>query len=521
LSVRELNLEGLPPAAQRWQNLHLLYTHGYGVVMNPVNEATPEGQPVFWIRDLPPQAREFITLKNPAIYFGENIDRYSIVRTRLQEFDYPRATGTSEENVYTTYSGDGGVPIGGWLARLLFAIRLSDQNILLSGDLTAESRLLFRRNIRERVQTLLPFIRWDEDAYPVIHDGEIVWIYDGYTFTRNYPYSRPFLSRDRAVRQFNYLRNSVKATIHAYTGAVNFYIADETDPIIRAYAQAFPGVFKPLSEMPAGLREHVRYPIDLFEVQAQLLELYNTTDARVFFNKADAWAIAREMLENNETVPMTPYYVIMQLPGEPQPRFLLTLPFTPQQRKNLVAWLVAHCDPDRYGELVLYRFPNQRLVYGPEQIEARINQNPEIQQRLALWNQQGSQVFRGNLLVIPLGQALLYFKPIYLRARSEGAIPELKKVVLASGDRVVMTDTVEEGLQQLLAERGERMPLRMAQEGETATPSPAPTDLRRLAREANRAYREAQEALRNGDWAAYGERMRRLEAILKQMEAGQ
>jgi uncharacterized membrane protein (UPF0182 family) len=218
---------------------------------------------------------------------------------------------------------------------------------------------------------------------------------------------------------------------------------------------------------------------------------------------------------------MTPYYVIMQLPGESQPRFLLTLPFTPQQRKNLVAWLVAHCDPDRYGELVLYRFPNQRLVYGPEQIEARINQNPEIQQRLALWNQQGSQVFRGNLLVIPLGQALLYFKPIYLRARSEGAIPELKKVVLASGDRVVMTDTVEEGLQQLLAERGERMPLRMAQEGKTAAPSPAPTDLRRLAREANRAYREAQEALRNGDWAAYGERMRRLETILKQMEAGQ
>lgn len=524
LSVRELNLEGLPAAAQRWQNLHLLYTHGYGVVMNPVNEATGQGQPMFWMRDLPPRTPEYLPLTNPAIYFGENISRYSIVRTELQEFDFPRMTGTEgEENVYTTYKGGGGVPVGGWLARMLFAIRLSDQNILLSGDLNAESRLLFRRNIRERVEAMLPFIRWDNDSYPVIHDGEIVWLYDGYTLTRNYPYSRPFFSRDRVVRQFNYLRNSVKATIHAYTGEVNFYIADETDPIIRAYAQAYPGVFKPLSEMPEGLRDHIRYPIDFFTVQAQLLELYNTTDGRVFFNKADAWAIAREILQNNETVPMSPYYVLMQLPGDTQPRFMLTLPFTPQQRKNLVAWLAAHCDPDRYGELVLYRFPNERLVYGPEQIDARIIQNPEIALQVNLWDQQGSQVIRGTLLVVPLGRTMLYLKPIYLRARSEGAIPELAKVVLASGERVVMTDTVEEGLQQLLAERVGRTPPRRARDGETPTPMPdaAPEsiDLRSLARQANRIYREAQDALKNGDWTAYGERMRRLEAILRQMEA--
>ncbi|MCS6920152.1 MAG: UPF0182 family protein, partial [Fimbriimonadales bacterium] len=344
LSVRELNLDGLPAAAQRWQNLHLLYTHGYGLVMNPVNETSGEGQPVLWIRDLPPQTdpiiQQAIPLSNPAIYYGENIDRYSIVRTNLKELDYPKLTGTGdEENVYTTYSGDGGVPIGGWLTRLMFAIRLSDQFIMFTGDLNPESRLLFRRNIRERVQAMLPFIRWDNDAYPVIHNGEIVWIYDGYTISRNYPYSRPFFSRDRVVRQFNYLRNSVKATIHAYTGEVNFYIADESDPLIRAYAQAYPNVFKPLSEMPQGLRDHIRYPIDLFEVQAQLLELYHTTDARIFFNKEDAWARASEILENNETVPMTPYYVIMQPPGEQQPRYMLTLPFTPQQRKNLVAWL--------------------------------------------------------------------------------------------------------------------------------------------------------------------------------------
>lgn len=534
LAVRELNLDGLPAAAQRWQNLHLLYTHGYGLVMNPVNEATGEGQPVFWIRNLPPQVepsvQEAIPVKNPAIYFGENLDRYSIVRSNLKELDYPKLTGVgdAEENVYTTYSGDGGIPIGGLLTRLMFAIRLSDQNIMLTGDLNAESRLLFRRNIRERVQAMLPFIRWDEDAYPVIHNGEIVWIYDGYTFSRNYPYSRPFFSRDRIVRQFNYLRNSVKATIHAYTGEVNFYIADETDPLIRAYARAYPNVFKPLSAMPESLRKHIRYPIDLFEVQAQLLELYHTTDARIFFNKEDVWAIAREILQNNETVPMTPYYVIMQPPGEQQPRYMLTLPFTPQQRKNLVAWLAAHCDPDRYGELVLYRFPKQKTVYGSEQIEARINQNPEITQQLNLWNQQGSQVFRGNLLIIPLGQAMLYFKPIYLQARTEGAIPELKKVVLASGERVVMTDTVDEGLQLLLTRRVGRTPPRLAQDGTTpptptAQPAPtgAPADLRNLAREANRVYREAQNALRNGDWGTYGERMRQLEQLLRRMEGQQ
>ncbi|MCS7208640.1 MAG: UPF0182 family protein, partial [Fimbriimonadales bacterium] len=526
LSVRELNLEGLPAPAQRWQNLHLLYTHGYGLAMNPVNEATAEGQPVFWIRDLPPQTPEFIQLANPAIYFGENLDGYSIVRTNLKELDYPKLTGVGEENVYTTYRGDGGVPIGGWLTRLLFAIRLSDQYIMFSGDLNAESRLLFRRNIRERVQAMLPFIRWDEDAYPVIHNGEIVWMYDGYTYSRNYPYSRPFFSRDRVVRQFNYLRNSVKATIHAYTGEVNFYIADETDPLIRAYVRAYPNVFKPLSAMPESLRRHIRYPIDLFEVQAQLLELYHTTDARIFFNKEDVWAIAREILQNNETVPMTPYYVIMQPPGEPQPRYMLTLPFTPQQRKNLVAWLTAHCDPDRYGELVLYRFPKQKAVYGPEQIGARINQHPEISQQLNLWNQQGSQVFRGNLLIIPLGRAMLYFEPIYLQARTEAAIPELKKVVLASGERVVMTDTVEEGLRLLLVERGARTPPRLRDEGTARLPAapstvgapPTATDLRSLARAANRVYREAQNALKQGDWATYGERMKQLENLLQQME---
>ncbi len=520
LSVRELNLEGLPAEAQRWQNLHLLYTHGYGLVMNPVNAATSEGQPLLLIRDLPPVTPPDIPLKNPAVYFGENITQYAIVRSRLKELDYPMLTGSgSEENVYTTYAGDGGVPIGGFLSRLMFAIRLQDSNLLLSRDLTAESRLLFRRHIAERVRALFPFFLWDDDAYPVIADGEIVWVYDGYTCSRNYPYSKPFLSADQRLRQFNYLRNSVKVTIHAYTGEVNAYIADESDPIIRAYRQAFPGLFKPLDAMPAALRSHIRYPLDLFSVQARLLELYHTTDARIFFNKEDAWQVAREVLVNEEPKPMVPYYVMMQPPGESEPRYMLTLPFTPLNRDNLVGWLAAHCDPDRYGELILYRFPKERLVYGPAQIEARINQNPEIAQQLNLWNQQGSRVFRGNLLVIPLGNSMLYFEPIYLQAAYEAAIPELKKVILASGSRVVMTDTVEEGLAQLLGEAKPSPGVRRPPGATAPAPTPFPTtDMRALVQQANRVYREAQDALKQGDWATYGARMKTLEQLLRQME---
>lgn len=515
LSVRELNLDGLPAQAKRWQNLHLLYTHGYGMVMSPVNEATPEGQPVLWMRDLPPTTPEAIPLKNPAVYFGENTTDYAIVRSNLKELDYPMLTGegSSEENVYTTYAGDGGIPIGGLLTRLLFAIRLQDRNILLTRDLNPESRLLWRRSIQERVRAMFPFLLFDEDAYPVVAGGEIIWMYDAYTHTRNYPYSKPFLVRDGVLRQFNYLRNSVKITIHAYTGEVNAYIADPNDPIIRAYAQAFPSTFKPLDEMPAPLRAHIRYPIDLFQIQARLLEVYHTTDARIFFNKEDVWQIGRERPTGNEETPMVPYYVIMQPPGEQRPRYILTIPFTPMNRPNLVGWLAGHCDPDRYGDLVLYRFPKERTVYGPSQIEARINQVPEIVQQINLWNQQGTQVFRGHLLVIPLGNAMLYFRPIYLRAVAEGAIPELKRVILASGDRVVMTETVEQGLAQLL---NMRAPAEVPATRPTE-PATAPADLKSLARQANQLYREAQDALKAGDWATYGAKMKALEGVLRQM----
>lgn len=524
LSLRELNVEGLPPQAKRWQNLHLLYTHGYGLAMNRVNEATPEGQPVLAIRDLPPRMPKDIELTNPAIYFGENTDRYIIVRSNLLELDYPELRGDNEEeNKYTTYSGKGGVPIGGFFSRLMYAMRLGDTNIMLSRDLTSESRLIFRRTIAERLRTLFPYLLFDTDPYPVIHNGGIVWMCDAYTHSSNYPYSKPFQSIDPRAPRFNYIRNSLKITIDAYGGDVVAYVSDDSDPMVQAYMRAFPSLFRPMTDMPEQLKAHIRYPQGFFTIQSNLLEIFHTSDARIFFNKEDVWVTARELLEGNRTQPMEPYYVIIQPPGEKEPRYVLILPFTPQGRDNMVAWLVAHCDPDRYGEVALYRFPKERLVYGPVQVEARINQHPEIAQQLNLWNQQGSQVVRGHLLVIPMGQTMFYFKPIYLKASYEAAIPELKKVVLASGERVVMTDTVEQGLELMLGQaratgRAPRSPTAVTPSPTTPSPpATTPQGIPALVDRANRAYDAAQDALKRGDWESFGKQMKEMEQALRQM----
>lgn len=519
LALRELDVEGLPPQAQRWQNLHLLYTHGYGLVMNRVNEATPEGQPLFTIKDLPPQTSSGIALTNPAIYFGENAYRHVIVRSKHKELDYPLLIGNGqEENRYTIYEAEGGVALDSFFNRFMFALRLQDTNLLLSRDLTPRSRLLFRRHIRERAEALFaPYLRLDEDPYPVIVNGGITWIWDAYTHSSHYPYSKPFESGEFRRKLFNYLRNSVKITIDAYTGDVKAYVVDETDPLIQVYRRVFPRLFRPFAEMPPELREHIRYPQSLFTVQAAMLQLYHMKDPRVFFNKEDAWVIARELFAGTTPQPVEPYYVMMQLPGEREASFLLILPFTPLGRDNMVAWLAAHCDPERYGKVVLYRFPKERLVYGPVQVEARISQNPEIAQQLNLWNQQGSEVIRGHLLVIPIGQSILYLEPIYLKAAYEAAIPELKKVIVGSGTAVVMADTVAEGLAQLI---GTQLPAPKPATSPTPPPSrapAAPADLKSLIEGANRAYEDAQDALKRGDWATYGARMKEVETLLKRL----
>ncbi|MFQ5857002.1 MAG: UPF0182 family protein [Anaerolineae bacterium] len=437
LSARELAPEQLPAEAQTWVNRRLQFTHGFGVAMSPVNELTPEGLPTFFVQDVPPRGE--LSIPRSEIYHGEKTEGYVIVRTRTPEFSYPRG----EENVYTTYQGEIGVGVGSFLRRLLFAVRFGDINILLSDALQPDSLVLYHRNIQERMEKIAPFLLLDRDPYLVVADGQLYWIQDAYTHSDRYPYAQP-IGEGGA---FNYLRNSVKAVISAYDGAVTLYIADPEDPIIRAWAGIFPDLFRPLEDLPPALRAHLRYPKDLFVVQAELYRTYHMQDPRVFYNKEDLWTIPNEIYLDR-TVPMEPYYVITRLPGEPREEFVLIRPYTPPNKNNMITWLAARSDGEHYGKLLALRYPKDRLVFGPMQVEARIDQDPAISEQLTLWGQAGSQVLRGNMIVIPVGQSNLYVEPIYLQAEA-GRLPEMKRVVLASGNRVVMEPTVETGLARL------------------------------------------------------------------------
>jgi hypothetical protein len=492
LAVRELDASRLPPQARTWVNQHLVYTHGYGVVAAPVHRVSEEGLPELWLRDLPPrwEAPE-LRVDRPEVYFGELTRTYAIVNTRVPEFDYPRG----DENVTTRYQGRAGVPLRGWLRRVAFATRFGDWRILLSTDLTPESRILFARAVPERVRRLAPFLRYDRDPYVVVADGRLFWVVDAYTTTDRYPYSQPF-------GPFNYLRNSVKVVVDAYHGDVRFYLADPADPVIRVYHRIFPGLFRPLEELEPSLQAHLRYPVDLFEVQAQVYATYHMRDPRVFYNREDVWAVANEIFAD-QPQPVEPYYVTLRLPGTPseEAEFVLILPMTPQRRDNMVAWLAARNDPPHLGELWVFTFPKDRVVFGPMQVESRINQDPYISQQLTLWNQQGSRVIRGNLLVVPVEGSLLYVEPIFLQAE-RSQLPELRRVVVAHGPRVAMAATLDEALAQALQEKG-------------APPAPPPPGSGDLAAEALRRYRQAQELLRRGDLAGF---QRELEALGRLLE---
>ncbi len=489
LSVRELSVDQLPETAQTWVNRHLVYTHGYGVVLSPVNEFTVEGQPRLLIRNIPPETDyPELELSRPEIYFGEQTDNYIIIKTTIQEFDYP----AGDQNVFTTYAGRDGVPVGSFIRRLAFALRLGDLPILVSEYITPESRLLFRRTVQERVRAIAPFLEYDDDPYPVILDGKIYWLQDAYTTSDRYPYSRP-------ADGLNYIRNSVKVVVDAYEGTTTFYLVDPEDPLAQTYARIFPDLFRPAAEMPAGLRAHWRYPEELFRIQSAIYATYHMHDPQVFYNKEDAWHFARETY-GGEIRGMDAYYVIMRLPGWEKEKFLLMIPFTPVGRDNMIAWMHVQCDGEDYGRLGVYKFPKQILVYGPLQIEARMNQDPWISQQFTLWDQRGSNVIRGNLLVIPVDQNLLYVAPIYLQAET-GQIPELKRVVIAYGERVAMAETLEQALRAVLVEAG-------------------PVEARgweEIARSAQEHYRRAQECLRSGDWACYGEEMKALESDLEEL----
>ena len=438
VGARELSPEKLPGSAQTWVNRRLQFTHGYGVVMSPVNEVSPEGLPSFFLKDVPPTG--IMDIERPEIYYGEKTFDYVIVNARIAEIDYPRG----EDNARSFYQSRTGVGVGSYLRKLLYAWYLKDVNILLSDELTPESQILYRRQVRERVATVAPFLVIDQDPYIVVADGQLYWIVDAYTFTDRYPYSQPLAGA------FNYIRNSVKATVNAYDGSVRLYAVEEDEPILQAYSQAFPDLFHPLSEMPPSLLQHIRYPAFLFQVQVELYSLYHMQKPDIFYNREDAFSRPRELYGGGQ-VPVRPYYVIMRLPDFPREEFILIMPYTPIQKDNMVAWLAARSDPEGYGSLFAFKYPKDKLIFGPMQIEARADQDTTISQQFTLWGQGGSRVIRGNLLVVPIGQSNLYVEPIYLQSE-QGQLPELKRVIIANGSNIVMTESVLQGLQQLFGE---------------------------------------------------------------------
>jgi uncharacterized membrane protein (UPF0182 family) len=531
VAARELSQPDLPASSKTWQNLRLQYTHGYGVVMTAVNTATPQGQPEYLVRDIPPQSKVPLRLERPEIYYGEVTDNPVIVDSKLEEFDYPTLQGGAEgENKYTRYQGTGGIPIGkNWLARLAYAFRMSDSYLLLSGDLTPNSRLLYRRNIRERMQAITPFLMHDRDPYIVVADGKLWWICDAYTVSDRYPYARTLDIALDAFRYYrlNYIRNAVKVVIDAYNGRVDYYIADERDPMIQTYRRALPGLFKPLSEMPASLRQHLRYPEDLFRIQSNIWALYHMRDPRVFYMREDQWEIAKQQspestVPGGEFQPMDPYYLIMRLPGEKREEFLLLTVYTPMNQEKMIAWMCAKCDGEEYGKIVLYRFPKERTIYGPAQMERLLGQVSEIRTQLRLWDQPGSQVVWGHLLVIPIEQSLLYVKPVYLQTTGGGErrIPELKKVIVAYGDQRVMADTLEQGLQRIFG-TGAAQALPARTDSSAVAPSaakPPQTDLRTLVNQLAQAIRAAETAQREGNWAEYGRQLERVKTLVQQLQ---
>jgi uncharacterized protein len=497
LSAREMNVDLLQPDAQTWVNRHLKFTHGYGLVMSPVNTKDQEGLPKLYIKNIPPVSDISVKIDRPGIYFGETADVYAIVKAATPEFDYPKGN----DNVFDYYRADSGVPISGLWRRLLFSYYYRDINLLVTQNIIDGSKILLRRNIAERVAAIAPFLVQDPDPYLVAHDGGLYWIIDCYTVSDHFPYSQR--NRD----QINYIRNSVKAVVNAYTGQTVLYVADPSDPIIRTWERIYPGIFRPISAMPADLHQHVRYPEQFFLIQAEIYATYHMTDPAVFYNREDVWAFPRENY-SEETMPMQPYYVIMRLPGEKNAEYILMLPMSPLGRDNMIAWLAARCDGADYGHLFEFEFSKDRLFYGPYQIQARINQNPEISQQYSLWNQMGSKVLLGNLLVIPIEDSLLYVEPLYIRAQN-GQLPELQRVIASYSDRTVMGDDLESTLAALF--KGEAPPVVVSKQPLSPTVLKAPAVNMQTAAD---HYNQALDALKQGDWARFATEMQSLGAEL-------
>ncbi|HUJ39174.1 MAG TPA: UPF0182 family protein [Candidatus Acidoferrales bacterium] len=495
LSARELSAD-LPVEAQTWVNQRLQFTHGYGMVMSFVSKTVGGGFPDYLISDIPPVSQYGLNITQPAIYYGESMPGYRIVDTRAKEFDYPKGN----QNVYTSYAGTGGIPIDSLWRRLLFAWTQGDVNILLTSYLQPGSRIQLWRRVQDRISQIAPFLQLDHDPYPAVSEGKLYWIQDAYTTSDHFPYASPYQAGYQAG--LNYIRNSVKVVVDMYNGTVRFYIMDPKDPILAAYRRAFPGVFLDLSQLSPDLKSHLRYPEDLFSIQADLYRTFHMTVPQVFYNREDLWVLPRE--EYAGTVgPMPPYYILMKLPGSDRLEYLLMTPFTPEKRDNMISWMAAKCDFPDYGQMLFYELPKDKLIYGPMQIEAMIDQNPVISQQLTLWNQKGSRVLRGNLIAAPIENAFLYVVPVYLTAEGTD-FPQLKRVIVIAGDQLAMEPTLDEALQSVF-------------NGQATQPEAAVTLPTRESpewAEAKAKFEEAQKAMQQGDWEKFGKAMDALKRIL-------
>jgi uncharacterized membrane protein (UPF0182 family) len=504
LSPRELNAASLP--TRTFINEHLTFTHGMGLTLSPVNQVTVEGLPVLFIRDLPPVSTVSLRITRPQIYYGEIASEHVFVGTRQREFDHP----SGDANVYAPYRGTGGVEVGNFWRRLLLAVRFGSFKVLLSQDITSRSRVLYYRNITARARKALPFLRFDRDPYLVIAgDGTLKWMLDAYTATDRYPYAQ------RLTDGTSYMRNSVKLVIDAYDGSLTAYVSAPADPLIRTWARICPGIFVPLDSMPAHLRAHMRYPDDIYRIQTSLYTTYHMGEPEDFYHREDQWQIP-QVTKADESVPFM-RHIIMRLPEESKAEFIYMVPFTPRGKENLAAWMVARNDGEVYGKLLVYRLSRQSLVFGPRQIENRINQNTEIARQVTLWDQRGSQVIRGDLLVIPIEESLVYVQPLYLQAEG-GRIPELKRVIVAYQNRVVMQERLEDALNELFGGPGQPPPA-VAAGAEAAGPAIPDTTVQALVAEARRRYEAALQAQRDIDWARYGAEFRRLGEVLERLGA--
>jgi len=498
LAPRELEQEQITENAKTWVNLHMVYTHGFGVVMSPVNKVTKQGLPDYYIQDIPPiYAVEGLTISKPQIYYGERENDFVLVNTKTKEFDYPKGN----TNEYISYDGKGGIVLNSFLKKVLMAIRFGDIKILLSSDITENSKIMFRRNIVKRIKTLTPFLELDNDPYLVIANGSLVWVVDAYTVSGNYPYSEKF-------GQINYIRNSAKVVVDAYDGTVTYYVMDTSDSIIMTYAKIFPKQFKKFESMPETIKEHIRYPEDLFKIQSHIYSTYHMDDIKVFYNKEDAWQIPTEVYGVGKQVKVEPYYIIMKLPGEDQEEFVLMTSFSPIKKDNMVAWMAARSDKENYGKLILYKFQKDKLIYGPLQIEAKIDQDSEISQQLTLWSQQGSRVTRGNLLVIPIEDSILYIEPLYIQAET-GQLPELKRVLVSDGVRVVMEENLKQALEALFGKS--KIPKK---ETETISKDKSQEE---LIIEAQNYYNLIENSMKQGDWQGIGDNLDKLGIVLEDL----